>query len=701
MTVAMHYSEASVNSSKQTVLASPSEALPPMPAPQRMVSIDGAVPVELGGVGVPSNWRAQAMMPGKAPQAAYSSSGGTTSSGVGTEAVADSSTLTWLNMLLGWIWPKANQALIRYVHKELTPRLRETLPGPFKNAGFSRFTLGKNTPDFGPIEVIRHSDSHVQVDLNINYFSDVDVMLDAGAISLGISQLTFCGRLSLVLRPLLDKLPVIGGVKLFFVDNPRLTLQFAGLAALAEFPGIAEQVKGAVDDAISRSLVLPNSKIIHLTRDESIVDMLEITSHPPLGVFRARVARGRNLAGANWSALTTADRFTSDPYCVLSLGSKTHKTSVRPKTNDPAWPASEPSGYFVVQHREQSLGIQVYDSDPSPFKITFLGSTSITVGATMSKWPTGSGKGNETLRSSTLTLDTSQVNKDMLHVNDPVSRGEPSYLDMEVEWFDLAEPGPTAAQLRTASPARPGEPVALLLVDLCKGSGFPKDYFFEKKGLRWQCLADNGDPVPSQRGEICQMEEIRFPELPIHPRLFRVIDKLLSRGMSEQDIASIVGVEVPAMIQVYQKLKAEFDQKHQERQRNWLEDKSVNLQWFETLAVLISQPEKASFTLQLMDGEDRHVANLGPFPIRELLSGSGMMPRGRHKTAPAPSMEGSGMTSWLRRAPKPVDPQLFVAVEMEIAARLHFLVPGRGPSHMPSQSTKSEQPNGRSNRSII
>ena len=44
---------------------------------------------------------------------------------------------------------------------------------------FARFSLGQGVPSFGPIEVRRHSDSQVLIEVEIRYASAVDVLLKA------------------------------------------------------------------------------------------------------------------------------------------------------------------------------------------------------------------------------------------------------------------------------------------------------------------------------------------------------------------------------------------------------------------------------------------------------------------------------------------------------------------------------------------
>merc|ERR1712178_222390 len=99
------------------------------------------------------------------------------------------------------------------------------------------------------------------------------------------------------------------------------------------------------------------------------------------------------------------------------------------------------------------------------------GRFSITVGSIMSAWPLQPSAGGSH-RLGRVRLDTSNVSREMLHVNDPINTGIPSELEVEVEWFNLAE--------RQNLPAAVEHPMALLCVDIHKGSGFPEEACFGK-----------------------------------------------------------------------------------------------------------------------------------------------------------------------------------------------------------------------------
>merc|ERR1719454_2630826 len=129
----------------------------------------------------------------------------------------------------------------------------------------------------------------------------------------------------------------------------------------------------------------------------------------------------------------------------------------------------------------------------------------------------------ELRRSNRVQLDTSSVSKDMLHVNDPVNSGVPSELEVEVEWFSFAS--------QPNLPAGGEHPMALLCVEIHKGTGFPQEAIREKLGLHWRSVLqhegqNNDNAQVSRRGQLCDVMQIEFPDVPIHPRLHSVIDKL-------------------------------------------------------------------------------------------------------------------------------------------------------------------------------
>lgn len=592
------------------------------------------------------------------------------------DVVADISTLSWVNLLLGSIWPKANGAMTSFVHNELTPMLQNSLPLPFRRLHFARFTLGEKTPEFGPIEVVRISDNHIQVELDMRYFSDVNILLDTGSggLSFGISQLTFVGRICVALKPLLETWPIVGSVHIFFVHQPELELKLAGMEVVTEFPGLADKLKATVDDFFRINYVLPNRKSIPLTHDESKVDMTEVSSHPPIGVLRVRVLRAKHLAGANWR-LTTVEKFTSDPYCIVKMSHTTFRTSTIQDSNDPEWPASERSAYFVVYHRDQKLDVDVFSEDRGVLKrnfVGFLGCTApVTVRTVLGSWPASpvSAAAGGSGRRQWLQLDTRKVGRDMLHVNDPVNLGIPSELELQVEWFDL----PSAAS--GPETTGPRSPVSLVMVELHNGTGFPEEPVWEKKGLRWRCYLEQADAAVTRKGDVMH-EEPDWSETNIHPRLFSVINQLILRGFPIADVADIIDSTVEA-VQLYMELRQQHVNKHSRT-----DDYLVSCCWHETVSLFVRRPEDSVLYIELLNGSDEVVGRLDPVPIRLLAQEPGCaLPKATYAMSPVASSKSSGFTAWL--FPSCNAPVLakhrFNAVRMEMSVRLRHMVAGDGP----------------------
>eukprot|EP00435_Cladocopium_sp_Y103_P061288 s679_g22.t8 len=317
------------------------------------------------------------------------------------ESFADLDSLSWLNVL----------ALTDFVNQDLTPRLQSSLPSFFRNIRFSRFTLGSKSPELGPVQVM-HAKDKVDIVLDMQYLSNVDVSIDTGnGVGFGMRHLNCNGKICISLQPIMQQFPITGAAQIFFPFVPELDIEFTGLAALGHFPGIEKTMRDAVKDWLKSHFVLPRSKAVMFSKE---VDPIKALSRRPMGVLRAKVLRARNLAGVNCHAFEEGS-FTSHPYCILSLGDSSARTSTVRDTTFPDWPVDESGGYFLVHHREQRLQVEVQaEASGSLFSHNFtgfLGSVSCRIGH-LRRWSIQDGSG---IRCSTLNLNTSQVNRELLH----------------------------------------------------------------------------------------------------------------------------------------------------------------------------------------------------------------------------------------------------------------------------------------------
>jgi hypothetical protein len=583
------------------------------------------------------------------------------------------------------------------VHEKLEPRLREALPRPFNRARFARCSLGKGVPQFGNVEVTHHADDHVQVELDLSYSSDADILLDAGAggISFGISHLKLSGRLCLALNHLQSTWPVIGAVQLFFPNAPRVELKFAGLADIASDVGLAQKVQDVVEEMLWRSAVLPNSKTFQFVKDEHVLSVTEARSREPIGVLRVQILRARNLAGTHWK-WGHDQQFTSDPYCKLRLGSSTARTGIVRGATNPEWQVGEANRYLLVHHLDQELEIDVLDEDSGFVRRKYVSCLGSMIGVSV--------RSLLSLRASRLTsedgttwghcikLDTSKVNKGMLDVNDPVNLGVPSELDIAVEWMDIKAPHadlPHLSQLMPGPSVAPGAPDGLLHVELHSGNGFPEEHC--NADIRWQCRLDYGSslqsdhkPEPallSQKGKP-HIEQPDYTSVPLNPSLFIVIDSLIARRVPLEEIASIIG-SMPEIVAQYLQLKLAFDEEC--NKRRLAQHRCVEMRWHQTLSLLVPRSAEANLLIELVQA-GKVVGYLDAISVQQVCRDG--LPKCSLKlnSTSQTLAEKSKLSSWLFPQCGIVTPvkDPYHAVHMDVSVKFRAVAKGKPPSDVGS-----------------
>lgn len=269
-----------------------------------------------------------------------------------------SESLEWLNDLVGKLWPKIDEAVQKIIHEQVTPQLQESLPGPFKGTYFKKCTLGRKTPQLGPIEVVERKDG-LKLILNIDYQSDVDMEISAVVASIGIKSISLRGQLMIRLGPLIGEMPVVGGITAYFNDQPELNLDFTGLGAVAGLPMVYDVVHKQINSAINNAMVLPNCISVPLATPEQGVDPALLKKPKPLALLRVKAVRGIDLAARDWNITTKA---SSDPFVRVRVANDTWNSSVVKQNLNPTWTEDDRHD-FVVFDQDQHAWLEVYDED--------------------------------------------------------------------------------------------------------------------------------------------------------------------------------------------------------------------------------------------------------------------------------------------------------------------------------------------------
>lgn len=287
----------------------------------------------------------------------------------GTLCANTAESLHWGNAIFARLWPKMALYLQRMVEDPfggINRKLQAKVPKPFKSLRFTKFHLGSKSPTLGAIKVSQAPARHgqegmrgVELRLNVQLDSDADIQLTALHVSFGVQKLRLRGELMIRLEPLLDEIPVCGGVVVCFLDQPKVDMEFVKLARVVDNSLLAGTVRNVIDHAISGSLVMPNVVGMRLgSEGQGGVDSALLRTPKPLGVLRVTAIRAEGLPANTISLLAVGA--TSNPYLKLRLADDEWASSVVPRTCNPVWSVGEQHNFLFFDWR-QKLGIEVLE----------------------------------------------------------------------------------------------------------------------------------------------------------------------------------------------------------------------------------------------------------------------------------------------------------------------------------------------------
>lgn len=288
-----------------------------------------------------------------------------------TLAFGKRTSLEWLNKLFAELWPK----LVSFIERKMvdqygsvTQNLRKGVPAPLRSICFSKFNLGKQSPEFGPIKVNDTPEQpewqglggteirvHVRLDPP-DGDKTTDIEITVMGMKVGIRALRLKGELVVRLEPFLNEMPVVGGIVVCFLDPPKIKMDFSGLGRVVDNTiFLAERVRGVINSEINRFLVMPNVIGVSVGTEDQGVDRALLRQPRPLGVLQVTAVRARGIAPDCWRMFRKP---LCNPYLRLALADDEFITSVCSRTCDPEWPDTNTYDFMVFDWR-QKLGVTV------------------------------------------------------------------------------------------------------------------------------------------------------------------------------------------------------------------------------------------------------------------------------------------------------------------------------------------------------
>lgn len=100
--------------------------------------------------------------------------------------------------------------------------------------------LGTIPPRIGGIKVYDKNVARNEIimDMDLFYAGDCDINFVLGGMRGGIKDFQIHGTVRVVMKPLISKMPLVGGLQIFFLNNPNIDFNLVGVVDLLDMPGM-------------------------------------------------------------------------------------------------------------------------------------------------------------------------------------------------------------------------------------------------------------------------------------------------------------------------------------------------------------------------------------------------------------------------------------------------------------------------------
>ncbi|KAK2057860.1 C2 domain-containing protein [Colletotrichum caudatum] len=268
----------------------------------------------------------------------------------------------FLNDIIEQLWPNINVAGCKMVKDIVEPMFATMLPGPLASLKFVKLDLGPVPMRVSEVDVHKVDNGGIKLDMDVTWEGKSDIELDGNMVpKLGIEHVHLKGRLSILLAPLINVIPLIGAAQVAFINPPELKLDFTNAANIADWVLVDKAVRKVIIDIISSMAVLPNRYLVKLDSNNDYFR----TYLPQLGALRLTVERAIGISGPKKSGakrlLAKIVKDVPDCYCKVNVGAEEEwRTTTKKNDRDPEW--NETHDFLVADH-DQKIFIDVQDDD--------------------------------------------------------------------------------------------------------------------------------------------------------------------------------------------------------------------------------------------------------------------------------------------------------------------------------------------------
>ena len=277
----------------------------------------------------------------------------------------------WINSIIQQLWPNVGHYTRKLISESIEPAVKSALEGYGLNGfKFERVVLGQIPPRITGIKVYDKNVSRNEIimDMDLVFASDCDIKFSIGKIKAKIMDFSLRGLLRVVFKPIVNEIPLIGGVQAYFLTSPDIDFDLGGIANAFDAPGLSNIIRKIVLEQIGYFMVLPHKFTMPLIAN---VENRLLKCPDSAGVLRVRLHRATNLVKKDVGVLGMGK---SDPYAVLSVGARVVRTKKINNTVNPEWDFVADFPIEVV--KGQQLTLEILDHD-DPGEDEFLGRATV------------------------------------------------------------------------------------------------------------------------------------------------------------------------------------------------------------------------------------------------------------------------------------------------------------------------------------
>ena len=256
------------------------------------------------------------------------------------------------------MWPNIEESARKIITENIEPAIQKELS---KDFAFDMVALGETPPAITGITI---KDKNVAqnliiIDIDLMFNSNGDIGFTVNKMKANIIDLHIEGSLRVVLKPLVTKIPLVGGVQVYFPNSPKITFDLGGdLGNLAKVLRLKEAMYRVIQEKIEDKFVLPNKFTKSLNPEVSQIELQSLNSS---GVLRVHLIKAENLMNKDTKGFSGK----SDPYAKLSVGSMHFTSKIIWNDLNPEWKGkNEFKVDFPIEiFGGQELIIELFDHD--------------------------------------------------------------------------------------------------------------------------------------------------------------------------------------------------------------------------------------------------------------------------------------------------------------------------------------------------